>query len=391
MSGARLVMVITALAASATLVAGATAAEQAATAGGYKQVGKWGKAGAGNGQFNNARGLATNRAGDLYVADTDNNRVQIFSAKGAFRSKFGSVGSGSGEFQGAEDVVIASDGTVWVADRGNGRIQRFSGSGGFQQEISMGNLQPTGIGVDAEGNLYVVELGGTVTRYEKASNFAAGPSWKGAARGGDLEVSPDGSIYVVDTTALRVLRYDSAGKRLSSFGAGQSSEIGIAVDPDCNVWASVITQRRIEKRSPSGKLLAMATSPDLIAIDVGTAPKGDVYASHNGDRSIVHFAEDRAKPATANVSGAIKVSKGVSKIAYTLSGVACPAEVAATATVTGPGISGKATGLKLKAGAKNTIQMRFSKAGSGKATFKIVLKTNGRPTTETRSVTVTSR
>jgi hypothetical protein len=34
--------------------------------------------------------------------------------------------------------------------------------------------------------------------------------------------------------------------------------------------------------------------------------------------------------------------------------------------------------------------MRFSKAGSGKATFKIVLKTNGRPTTETKSVRVSS-
>ena len=76
------------------------------------------------------------------------------------------------------------------------------------------------------------------------------------------------------------------------------------------------------------------------------------------------------------------------KIAYTLSGVACPAVVGATATLTGTGISGKAAGLKLKAGAKNTITMKLSKAASGKATFKIVLKTSGRPTTETRSVTL---
>jgi hypothetical protein len=78
-------------------------------------------------------------------------------------------------------------------------------------------------------------------------------------------------------------------------------------------------------------------------------------------------------------------------IAYTLSGVACPAEVGATATLTGAGISGKAAGLKLKAGAKNTITMKMSKAASGKATFKIVLKTNGRPTTETKGVTVKAR
>lgn len=74
-----------------------------------------------------------------------------------------------------------------------------------------------------------------------------------------------------------------------------------------------------------------------------------------------------ASPAAANVPCTIAVSGGSAKIVYTLSGVACPAEVGAVATVTGAGISGKAAGLKLKAGAKNTIQMNFSKAASGKA------------------------
>ena len=88
MSGARLVMVITTLAAFAALVTGATAAEQAATAGSYKLVGKWGKAGTGNGQFgSNAYGLATDGSGRVYVADTDNRRIQIFSGTGAFQGK----------------------------------------------------------------------------------------------------------------------------------------------------------------------------------------------------------------------------------------------------------------------------------------------------------------
>jgi hypothetical protein len=87
----------------------------------------------------------------------------------------------------------------------------------------------------------------------------------------------------------------------------------------------------------------------------------------------------------------VTVSGGTAKIAYTLTGVACPEVVNATATLSGPGIAGKAAGLKLKAGAKNTITMKMSKAASGKATFRIVLKTNGRPTTETKSVTVTAR
>jgi hypothetical protein len=154
------------------------------------------------------------------------------------------------------------------------------------------------------------------------------------------------------------------------------------------VWVGQISARRFAKFTPRGKLLGTVATPDVIPEDMAVGPKGDLYAL--GQTEVLRFVEDKAKPGTANVPGAIKVSKGLAKIAYTLSGVACPAEVAATATVSGPGISGKAAGLKLKAGAKNTIQMRFSKAGSGKATFKIVLKTNGRPTTETKSVRVSS-
>ena len=75
MSGARMVMVITTLAASAALVAGATAASQAG--GGYKILGKFGQTGTGNGQFATAsNGIAIDGAGVLYIADTDNNRVR---------------------------------------------------------------------------------------------------------------------------------------------------------------------------------------------------------------------------------------------------------------------------------------------------------------------------
>ena len=54
----------------------------------FKAVGKWGKVGKGNGQFGaNAYGLATDKAGNVYVADTDNFRIQVFSSKGAFKRK----------------------------------------------------------------------------------------------------------------------------------------------------------------------------------------------------------------------------------------------------------------------------------------------------------------
>ena len=90
----------------------------------------------------------------------------------------------------------------------------------------------------------------------------------------------------------------------------------------------------------------------MIAQDIAVGRGGDVYAFDGSSRAMVRFAEDRSKPATANIPGTLTVAGGTAKIAYTLSGVACPAEVGATATLTGAGISGKAAGLKLKAGGR---------------------------------------
>ncbi len=390
MSGLRIAMVAAVLAAGATLVAGATAGSQAQTAGAtYKQVGKWGKTGAGNGQFrSNAYGLATAKNGDVFVADTDNQRIQRFSASGAFKGKisFGGINP--------QDVAIDGDGNVWVATGTESEGRQFTPDGRSLETITTPR-SAEGIGADAEGNVYIATDGDNVARvirYAKAGGtYSESKSWGGFETPHDVEVAPDGTIWVSDNIALNVRRFDANGKLLNSIKAGSSSPVGVGVDLDCNVWVGDISQRRIVKYSPSGRVLATAASSDLIAQDIAVGPKGDVYAYDGSSKAVIRFAEDRSKPATANVPGAITVSGGRAKIAYTLSGVACPEVVGATATVTGPGISGKAAGLKLKAGAKNTIQMKFSKASSGKATFKIVLKTNGRPTTETRSVKVKAR
>lgn len=383
----RTLSMVAALVGAAALTSGAVAGEQAPSAGSYKQVGKWGKSGAANGQFRNPFGIATDRGGSVYVADTDNNRVQVFSASGGFQRKWGSTGSGDGQFLSAQDVAVDAQGGVWVADYRNDRVQKFGSGGGFQMSIEVS--QPTGVAVDADGNLYVLDLSGRLTRYDKASEYAAGKSFKAAGKGGDVEVDALGNIFAADPGALKVTRYDSEGNAKGTMRGGLSAPIGVGLDLDCNAWITQIASRRIARFSPSGKVLATVDSAGAIPEDIGIGPKGDVYLLGQGE--VIRFAEDKAKPGTANVPGSVAVSGGTARIAYTLSGVACPAEVGATATITGPGISGKAAGLKLKAGAKNTITMKFSKAESGKATFKIVLKTNGRPTTETKSVAVSAK
>ena len=387
MNGRKAGMIAAALVAAGALVAGAAAGGQAPNAASYKQVGKWGKSGAANGQFRNPFGIATDRGGAVYVADTDNDRVQVFSASGTFQRKWGSTGSDEGQFLSAQDVAVDAEGGVWVADYRNDRVQKFGAGGAFQRSID--SSQPTGVAVDADGNLYVLELSGRVTRYDKASDYAPGKSFKAGGKGGDLEVDSSGNIFAADPDALKVTRYDGEGKATGTMRGGLSAPIGIGLDLDCNVWITQIASRRIAKFSASGKVLAAVDSAGAVPEDIGFGKKGDLYLLGQGE--VIRFAEDKSKPATASVPGRISVSGGTARIPYTLSGVSCPSVVNATATLTGAGISGKAAGLKLKAGAKNTIQMKMSKAASGKATFRIVLQTNGRPTTEARSVSVSAK
>jgi sugar lactone lactonase YvrE len=399
MSGRRVIMGAGVLAAAATLVAGATASSQATNAGGgYKVVGTWGKIGTGNGQFATTHnGIAVDKAGTVYIADTDNNRVQVLSKAGAFVRKWGTSGGGNGQFAGAEDIAVAPDGTVWVADRGNLRVQAFSSGGAFRMAIATPSEAASGVAVDADGNVFVSVEGGSKGGYRKFSENGeaqGGLNGAGNYRADDIEVSPDGSIYLLTSATQsdddRVRHYSADGKPLASWKLTRGDGTrGIAVDLDCNVWAGDAAQGGITKYSPSGKRLATTGSitGGYVAKDTAVGPTGDVFVIRQS-AGILRLAEDKSKPATANIPGKLTAAGRVVKIAYTLSGVACPAVVGATATLTGTGISGKAAGLKLKAGAKNTITMKLSKAASGKATFKIVLKTNGRPTTETRSVTV---
>jgi sugar lactone lactonase YvrE len=369
-----------ALLVAAACVAGATAAERAAApAPGYKVAGTWGKTGKASGQFlANAYGLATDKAGNVYVADTDNFRIQVFSSKGGFKRMHAFA-----QGESVQDAALDPDGSVWGTALQAGEARKLGGAAATIKTPG----QAVGIAVDAEGNVYVTTVvgsTGSLIRYAKgASGYEPAKTIGGFARPGDVEVSPDGSVYVVDGLNVKRIVADRVVKTIKG---GLSNPVGIAVDLDCNLWMTNIAQRNLTRASPTGKVLGTAASPDLQAQDVAIGPKGDVYAYNGGAHAVVRFAEDRSKPAAAAVSGQIAVTKGVAKVKYTLTGVACPAQVSATASLSGA-VKGKAA-VKVAAG-KATVLSIPARGASGKAQFKIVLKTNGRPTTQTASVNVT--
>jgi sugar lactone lactonase YvrE len=392
----------------AACAAGATATAQLSQAGGlpYKVVGKIGKEGKANGQFSgNAYGLATDKAGNVYVADSGNLRIQQFSANGAYSAKY-TFAPGENVI----DVAVGPTGDVWGTTDVLTQVRRFPNGGGASENLTTPKSSG-GIAVDADGNVYVATKGdnvNAVVRFDKAaSGWAPAKTWVGGGlqSPGDVEVSSDGTIYVADTRGAppNVKRYDASGKLLNTIKlpqpatAGAGALYGIAVDPDCNLWATNGGQRRVERFTPTGKLLGTVTSGDLLSTDMAVGPTGDLYVFDINTRSVIHFAEDRSKPQAALVSGVAVAKKGagyVARVRYTLSSVACPAQVDATASLAGKGIAGSAH-VKVGAGKTTVIEIPLAKGALAKvagrttlATFKIVLKTNGRPTTQTRAVTV---
>lgn len=69
--------------------------------------------------------MAVDDQGYILVADSGNNRIQIFHPDSTFLRAFGGWGSGDGEFKGLEGIAVMSNGNILVCDRENHRVQVF--------------------------------------------------------------------------------------------------------------------------------------------------------------------------------------------------------------------------------------------------------------------------
>jgi sugar lactone lactonase YvrE len=116
------------------------------------------------GDFSKPTGVAVDQEGNLYVADTYNNRIEIFDADGQFISTFGKAGDGPGYFSRPKGVAVDSDGHIWVADGMQDRVQVFNKDG--QLLISFGGhgLLPgqfqglVGITIDKRNRVFTTEI-----------------------------------------------------------------------------------------------------------------------------------------------------------------------------------------------------------------------------------------
>jgi DNA-binding beta-propeller fold protein YncE len=88
-------------------------------------VRKWGGMGLWGGRFRVTSGMAFDQRGHILVADFYNHRVQIFKTDGTYLNRFGVQGQESGQFDGPIGLASSPAGDLYVADFHNHRIQRF--------------------------------------------------------------------------------------------------------------------------------------------------------------------------------------------------------------------------------------------------------------------------
>jgi len=234
-------------------------------------------------QFNNPGGVAVDAAGNIYVADSFNNRIRFVNPGGtvsAFAGK-GTLGYTEGaaadaEFYGPQGLVADGAGNIYVADFGNnvirkitagGVVSTFAGSGtaGFVNATGTASQfnNPAGLAIDASGNIYVADRGNNAIR----------------------KITSAG---VVTTLAgVKTAGYVNATGTAAAFDTPN----GVAVDAAGNVYVADQGNSAIRKITPAGVVTTIAGGPtqttllnfpSALALD----SQGNIFIADEGGRII---------------------------------------------------------------------------------------------------------
>ena len=178
----------------------------------------WGELGSEDGQFSNPHGIKINSEGIIFVADTGNHKIQKFTSDGEFLSAFGIFGTTDGKLKSPTQLAIHED-SVYVADPGNLKIEKYTDEGvylkTFDQRFGGSQIQPNGIVIDSDGDIYVTDL--LKHRIVKISSDArtlktfgyAGNEKNQFLEPTGIAIDAKGYLLVVDSVKNRIVKFET--------------------------------------------------------------------------------------------------------------------------------------------------------------------------------------
>ena len=176
--------------------------------------------------FNLPTDIAVGDNGSFYVSDGyGNSRVVKFSSTGKYIKAWGTYGNKPGEFIIPHGIAIDQNNTIYVADRQNNRVQLFDTSGNFLKELKndVQVEQLPSIAIDKANHLFAIDYdptkkmdstvkGSTIFEYDSSQHAknhfgATGSSDRTTCWFHDLAIDSKGNIYVGDIIGLKVLKF----------------------------------------------------------------------------------------------------------------------------------------------------------------------------------------
>jgi NHL repeat len=261
-------------------------------------TGQFGTQGSGDGQLLYPQGVAVDddpgslSRGDVYVADWQNNRVEKFTAAGAYISQFNGSDAPGGPFSRPNDVAVdPKSGDVWVA--AGGVVDKF----------------------DSEGKYAAVQLTGTPAGATITGAAPFGTAW-------GVAVDPSsGDVYVTDNGRDVVDEFTSAGVYKSQFKT-ESGGFGVAVDSEGNVYVagSEGVLHGVQEFSSAGVFKANLVG-SCEAFDVAVDPSnGDVYPESRCSGGPVQVFQFQAVPLEWALTYSFGAGGGTLGLAVSLNG-----------------------------------------------------------------------
>jgi DNA-binding beta-propeller fold protein YncE len=259
-------------------------------------VAQWGNGG--NGELNQAQGVASDSLGNVYVIDSGDSRVQKFDPSGDFVTQWGSYGSGPGQFESPSAIIADSSGNIYTLEAMSGqqRVQKFSSAGAYITQWPLSQFSdPVSLASDPGGNVYVVDWSGsTVTQFDPNGNQLANWGSWGSGNGqfayaGGIAIDSSGRVFVADFGNNRIEEFTSNGGYLTQWG-GLGSGIGqlngpeaLAIDETGTLYVEDAGNQRIETFTSSGLYEGQwSVIPRVTGLAVGSQGTLDIAGPGGG-------------------------------------------------------------------------------------------------------------